>query len=89
MILYFSHAGGSAFFSKLTVGSNDNKITLKKGDLVRLAIHPRDLGRVRLRMKGISGKYLSVVFKCILRSRLCVLRIRAILGSRVNEIIPN
>ena len=98
MILYFSHAGESAFFSKLTVGSNDNKITLKKGDLVRLAIHPRDLGRVRmklnnlimrLRMKGISGKSLSLVFKCILRSRLCVLRIRAILGSRVNEIIPN
>ena len=92
------------------MGSKDNKITLGKGDLVRLAICPKGLGKVRmiklnnlivrlrmklnnlimrLRMKGISGKYLSVVFKCILRSRLCVLRIRAILGSRVNEIIPN
>ena len=82
------------------MGSKGNKITLGKGDLVRLAICPKGLGKVRmmklnnlimrlrmklnnlivrLRMKGISGKSLPLVFKCILKSRLCVLRICTII----------
>ena len=80
------------------MGSKDNKITLGKGDLVRLAICPKGLGKVRmkfnnlimkLRMKGISGKSLSSVFKCILKSRLCVLRICVILDPRIKEMRPN
>ena len=33
------------------MGSKDNKITLGKGDLVKLAICPKGLGKVRVRLK--------------------------------------